>query len=417
LKRFVTIWSGQASSLIGSQLVQFALVWYLTIQTGSATVLAIASMAAIVPQIFLTPIAGTYVDRWRRRHVMIAADACIAASTFVLIILFILGVEVWEIFVILFVRSCFTSFHWPANQAATTMLVPEEHLTRVAGMNQSMQGFANILAPPLAALLIAIMPIEQVLGFDILTASFAILPLLIIKFPEPPPKEGPRQKVLTDLKEAFVYFRGWRGALTMMSMFMLVNMLITPAFNLMPILVVDTFNGGALDYATLEAVAGIGMISGGIALGIWGGTKRKIVTVMSCIILAGVGLTMMALVPKNGFLIVLGLVLFVGVMMPMLNGSLNSLLQKCIPKGMQGRVFALMGSMSVSAAPIGMAFAGPIADSVGIQVWFLIAGIPTALIGVIAFLLPSVMGIEDPASQPDYVEEPAEVPKSKERDS
>jgi DHA3 family macrolide efflux protein-like MFS transporter len=196
----------------------------------------------------------------------------------------------------------------------------------------------------------------------------------------------------------------------MMSMFMLVNMLITPAFSLMPILVVNTFKGGAIDFATLEAIAGIGMISGGIALSIWGGFKKKIVTVMSCTVLAGVGITMIAFVPSNGFLLVLGLVLFIGVMMPMLNGSLNSLLQKCIPKGMQGRVFALMGSMSVGAAPIGMAFAGPIADKVGIQVWFLIAGIPTALIGVIAFLLPSVMGIEDPSSQPEYAHNLVEAP-------
>ena len=96
--RFVTIWSGQAASLIGSQLVQFALVWYLTIQTGSATVLAIASVAAMLPQILLSPIAGAYVDRWKRRHVMIAADAFIATSTFVLIVLFALGyVQIWHI--------------------------------------------------------------------------------------------------------------------------------------------------------------------------------------------------------------------------------------------------------------------------------------------------------------------------------
>ena len=416
-KRFITIWSGQAASLIGSQLIQFALVWYLTIQTGSATVLAIASVAAIVPQILLSPIAGAYVDRWKRRHVMIAADALIAVSTFVLIVLFALGyAEIWHIFVVLFVRSCFSAFHWPASRAATTMLVPEEHLTRVAGLNQSMQGFANILAPPIAAVLIAFLPIEQVLAFDILTALLAIIPLLFIKFPEPVPKEGPRQKVIVDVKEAFAYLRGWRGAIAMMSMFMIVNMLITPAFNLMPILVVNAFKGGAYEYATLEAVAGIGMISGGIALSIWGGTKKKIVTVMSSTILAGIGITLMALVPSNGFLLVLGLVLFVGVMMPMLNGSLNSLLQACIPKGMQGRVFALMGSMSLAAAPVGMAFAGPIVDGVGIQVWFLIAGIPTALIGVTAFLLPSVMGIEDPSSQPDGLGITLDVPAPEEID-
>jgi DHA3 family macrolide efflux protein-like MFS transporter len=409
-KRFATIWAGQAASLIGSQLVQFALVWYLTIQTGSATVLAIASVAAMLPQILLSPIAGTYVDRWKRRHVMIAADAFIAASTFVLIVLFALGyVQIWQIFVVMFVRSCFSAFHWPASQAATTMLVPEEHLTRVAGMNQSLQGVANILAPPIAAVLIAFLPIEQVLSFDILTAFLAILPLLAIRFPEPVLKTGPRQKVIVDLKEAFAYLRGWRGAVTLMAMFMVINLLISPAFSLLPILVVSFFHGGAVDYASLEAVAGIGMISGGVLLSIWGGTKKKIVTVMGSTLLAGIGISLIAIVPQSGFLIVLGLLFFVGMMLPILNGTVMALLQASVPKGMQGRVFALMGALAMAAAPIGLAFGGPVADLIGIQPWFLIAGIPTAMIGVIAFFLPSVMAIEDPDSRPVYAEEPIEA--------
>jgi DHA3 family macrolide efflux protein-like MFS transporter len=296
------------------------------------------------------------------------------------------------------------------------MLVPEKHLTRVAGMNQTMQGFSNILAPPMAAVLIAFMPIQQVLVFDILAVSIAITILLFIKFPEPAPKTGPRQKVIADMKEAFAYLRGWHGALTMMCMFMAINMLITPAFNLMSILVRNTFNGGAIDFATLEAAAGIGMISGGLALSIWGGTKRKIVTIMSATILAGVGITLMTLVPHNGFLLMVGLVFFVGIVMVMLNGSLMSLLQSCIPKGIQGRVLSLMGSISVGAAPIGMVFAGPITDGMGIQFWFLIAGISTALIGLTAFFLPSVMRIEDPSSQPEYSEKTPEAQISPETD-
>ncbi|MGD0817416.1 MAG: MFS transporter [Methanomassiliicoccales archaeon] len=417
-KRFATIWAGQAASLVGSQLVQFALVWYLTIQTGSATILAIASVAAMLPQILLSPIAGAYVDRWKRRHVMIAADAFIATSTFVLIVLFALGyAQIWHIFVIMFVRSCFSAFHWPASQAATAMLVPEEHLTRVAGMNQSLQGIANILAPPIAAVLIAFLPIEQVLAFDIITAFLAILPLLAIRFPEPVPKIGPRQKVVADLKEAFAYLRGWRGALALMAMFMVINMLISPAFSLLPILVVQFFHGGAFDYASMEAVAGIGLISGGILLSIWGGTKKKIVTIMASTILAGIGISLIAFVPQNGFIFVLGLLLFVGLMLPILNGTVMALLQACVPKGMQGRVFALMGALAMAAAPIGLAFGGPVADLIGIQPWFLIAGIPTALIGVTAFFLPNVMGMENPGSRPEYKEEAMEVPASQDVES
>jgi DHA3 family macrolide efflux protein-like MFS transporter len=290
------------------------------------------------------------------------------------------------------------------------MLVPEEHLGRVAGMNQSLQGIASILAPPLAAVLIVFLPIEQVLAFDILTAFLAILPLLVIRFPEPVLKTGPRQKVVSDLKEALTYLRGWRGAIGLMSLFMIINMLITPAFSLLPILVVDYFHGSAIDFASIEAMAGIGMIVGGIVLSIWGGTRKKVVTALSSSILAGIGISLVAFVPQDGFVLVLGLLLFVGLMLPILNGSVMALMQACVPTGMQGRVFALMGALSMSAVPIGLAFGGPVADLIGIQPWFLIAGVPTAIIGVAAFFIPSIMRIEDPDSRPEFVKEKIESP-------
>ena len=75
---FFTIWTGQLFSLIGSHLVQFALVWWLTQTTGSATVLATATLVAILPGVVLGPFAGALVDRWNRRKVMIVADGFVA---------------------------------------------------------------------------------------------------------------------------------------------------------------------------------------------------------------------------------------------------------------------------------------------------------------------------------------------------
>src|SRR5512139_2853480 len=86
--RFFTIWTGQAFSLFGSSLVQFALVWWLTQKTGSATVLATSTMAALLPQIILGPFAGALVDRWNRRIIMVVADASIALATLLLVYLF-----------------------------------------------------------------------------------------------------------------------------------------------------------------------------------------------------------------------------------------------------------------------------------------------------------------------------------------
>src|SRR4030042_3681335 len=127
MRRFFIIWGGQACALIGSALVQFALVWWLTIETGSATVLAVAMMVAMLPQIILGPFAGALVDRWNRRHVMIFADAGIALATVVLIILFAMDVvQVWHIYAVLLVRSAGGSFHWPAMAASTSLMVPKK---------------------------------------------------------------------------------------------------------------------------------------------------------------------------------------------------------------------------------------------------------------------------------------------------
>lgn len=79
--RFFTIWTGQAFSLFGSMLVQFALAWWLTKTTGSATVLAMATMVALLPQVFLGPFAGALVDRWNRRVVMVVVDSLIALTS------------------------------------------------------------------------------------------------------------------------------------------------------------------------------------------------------------------------------------------------------------------------------------------------------------------------------------------------
>src|SRR5829696_4120350 len=87
-RRFFTIWSGQALSLFGSALVQFALIWWLTEKSGSATVLALATLVGMLPQIVLGPFAGALVDRWNRRVIMIMADGTIAAFSLLLAYLF-----------------------------------------------------------------------------------------------------------------------------------------------------------------------------------------------------------------------------------------------------------------------------------------------------------------------------------------
>ena len=140
-RRFFPIWGAQLFSLLGSHLVGFALIWWLTKTTGSATILATASLVGLLPQVVLGPIAGTLVDRWNRRLVMIGADSVIALATIGIALLFWIGnIHIWQIYLLMFIRSVAGGFHFPAMQASTSLMVPNEHLARIQGLNSMVGG-------------------------------------------------------------------------------------------------------------------------------------------------------------------------------------------------------------------------------------------------------------------------------------
>ncbi|HSJ58053.1 MAG TPA: MFS transporter, partial [Anaerolineae bacterium] len=229
---FFGIWTGQALSLVGSRAAQFALVWWLTQLTGSATVLATASLVGLLPEIALGPLAGAYVDRWERRRVMIAADVLIALAGLWLAYLFWTdAIQVWHVYVVMFVRSVGGAFHWPAMHASTSLMVPKEQLARVAGVNQTLNGVLNIVGPPLGALLMALMPLAGVMLLDVGTAMLAVVPLLFIAIPQPRRAEmaagEARPSVWADIKGGVRYIAAWPGLMVLIGVAMIIKVALT----------------------------------------------------------------------------------------------------------------------------------------------------------------------------------------------
>jgi DHA3 family macrolide efflux protein-like MFS transporter len=398
MRPFFTIWTGQAFSLFGSALVQFALVWWLTRTTGSATVLALASMMAMLPQVLVSPFAGALVDRWNRRRTMIVADGLIALAVVALAALYALdAVQIWQIYLVMFIRAVGGAFHWPAMQASTSLMVPEKHLSRVSGLNQALQGLAAIVAPPLGALLLDVLPVQSVLAIDVGSAALAILPLLFVHVPQPKRAAAAEAKrsVLADLAEGLRFLWGWPGMLIVIGIAMAVNLLLHPAMSLQPLLVVDHFDGGALELAWLQSAFGIGFVAGGIALSAWGGFKRRALTGVLALALSGLGFAGVGLAPANAFWLAVGAIFVAGFMTVIVNGSIFAMLQAVVPPEVQGRVFTVVLSGSGAMAPLGLAIAGPVADRLGERTWFVIAGAAMVAMGVGALLIPAVMQIED----------------------
>ena len=397
--RFFTIWTGQALSLFGSALVQFALIWWLTQKSGSATVLAIATLVGMLPQILLGPFAGALVDRWNRRIIMMIADATIAAFSLVLAYLFAAGtVQIWHVYAIMAVRALGGAFHFPAMSASTPLMVPQDQLTRVNGLNQTLQGINGLIAPPIGALLISLLPTQSVLLIDVGTAMLAILPLFFVAIPQPKRHEDRGQKekpsLMQDVREGLAYVRSWPGLVAIIFMGVFLNFLLVPTGSLLPLLVTKHFSKGTLELGLINSVQGFGIIAGGIILSLWGGFKKKIVTSMTGIIGLGIGVMLIGLAPASLFIVAIIGSILLGVTIPITNGPIGALLQSIIRPDMQGRVMSLLVSGATAISPLGLLIAGPLSDALGIQVWFWIGGFICVLIGIVGFFVPAVMSIE-----------------------
>jgi len=332
---------------------------------------------------------------------MIMADSLIALATVGLALLFWIGnVQVWHVYLLMFIRSLAGGFHWPAMQASTSLMVPKEHLSRIQGLNQMLTGGMSIIAAPMGALLLEVLPMQGVLAIDIGTALLAVVPLLFISIPQPERSMGQqlndtKPSVWQDFRAGLKYVWGWPGLMMILVMAALINLLVTPAFSLLPILVTKQFGGQAMQLAYVESAWGIGMFLGGLILSAWGGFRRRVITSMVGLILMGIGLAGVGLTPSWAFGLAVGFVFFAGIMNPIVNGPLFAVLQSVVEPEMQGRVFTLIMSVSMAMTPLGLLIAGPLADVLGPPAWFVVGGVATALMGIVGFFIPAIMHIED----------------------
>ena len=392
--RFWSVFGGQAFSLIGSALTQFVLLWWITDTTGSVAALSLAGLFALLPQALLGPLGGTLADRYDRRLLMIGADLISAACMVILIALFLTeNVELWHVFLMMFIRSSMQAFQQPAASASTAMLVPSSFLTRAAGLNQTLLGVMLVAAAPLGALALAFMPIGYALAIDVVTAVLGVIPLLIFRIPQVRAPKEQRTSVWREFREGFDLVWHNTGLRHLYTLEAVVSMLVMPSFTLVPLLVKEHFGGGVNEVAMMEGFAGAGMVLGGVLAAIIA-PKRKILWVLggfasSCFTLGLVGLT-----PPDMLWLAVVWWTVSSVLFILGNAPMTAMLQSTIPNQLQGRVLALLTTVAAAAAPVGLALAIPIGDLIGIQALFVVMGMLGALAVVIAMFSRPLRGVD-----------------------
>lgn len=394
---FAIIWTGQFLSILTSSIVNFAIVLWLSLETGSAEVLAFATMAALLPQSVLGLFTGIFIDRWKRKRVMIMADSFIAFCTLILAVLFYFDLaKISHIYVLLALRSVGSAFHMPAMQASVPLLAPKSELMRIAGINQVIQSVCNIAGPALAGLFITMMKMTNILLLDVAGAAFACLSLCFVFIPDPSHEERNSELHLwREAKEAIMEVRNQYGLSWLFLLSILATFVIMPVSVLFPLMTLNHFAGNAFQVSLVEVSWGGGALLAGALLGLKKYRWNEILLINGMYIALGLTFLFSGLLPVSGFIWFAVLTALGGVCGSLYFATFTTVIQSRIDPGVMGRVFSFYMSFSMLPSMIGLLSTGFLADSIGLGNTFIISGGFLCLIGIISFFIPSLISMKE----------------------
>ena len=383
-KNIILFLTSQTISLFGSSLVQYAILWYITLETQSGVMMTISIICGFLPTLFLSPFAGVWADRYNRKTLIMLADGFIAASTLIVAIVFLAGYDhIWLLFAVSAVRSLGTAIQMPAVGAYIPQLVPVEMLTKVNAANASIQSTVFLVSPMVAAALLTVSTIEWIFMIDVVTATLAIMVLLFFLHVPAHAKAQQQQTMsyFSDLKEGFAYIGRHnyiKGLFIFCGVFFL---LLAPASFLTPLQVTRTFGADVWRLTAIEVLFSLGMIGGGLLMAAWGGFRNRVHTMTGATLVFGGCTLALGLVPN--FWVYLAFMGLAGISIPFFNTPFTVLLQEKVDPDILGRVFGVLSMISSSMMPLGMLFFGPLADRMVIEKMLVITGVLICIEGLL----------------------------------
>jgi DHA3 family macrolide efflux protein-like MFS transporter len=389
-KKKVTVFLvGQTVTTFGSFLVQYAIMWHLTLTTKSGLVLALAAVFGFLPQAIVSIFAGVWADRVNRKMMIIVSDSVIALATLVLAVFMLSGVEdLWLIFLIMAIRSIGAGVQMPAISALVPQIVPTDKLLTVNGINSSISSSLQLLAPVAAAAVYSTMSLSAILFIDVVTAVIGLSLLATVAVPTlARVASEDKPSYFADLKEGMAYIFSNQLVRWVMAIFAIVFLLIVAPSNLSPLMIARTFGGEVWMLTVLELSFGVGMLIGGALIAIFAKKIDRIGMIIGSSILFGVLATAMGL--TTNLILFFALFFVVGIAVPAFSTSAMTLLQETVEPERQGRVFGFLGIVMAVAMPLGMSILGPLADVVSVEILLIVTGLATVVIAVVAVILPA----------------------------
>jgi len=369
----------QIVSLIGSSIVGYAVIWYITLKTGSGTQYAMLLIASQLTQGLAGIPGGVWADRYSRKMLIIASISLNAAATLGLAIHFIQGhQELGLIVAILAFRGLMSGVQSPNLGASLPQLVPKQHLMRVNSLNSAAQAVIYVGAPAIAAVLITKVTLGWIFIVDVIAAVCAALLMLVVRLPRLPRVVDPAgptglRSYGHDIGEGLRAIGRHPGLVRGVAIFAFLQCITLPVTQMTPVFITRYLGRDQWMLAAGEICFSSGMVVGGLFMTAWGGLRNR----MSLIMLASAGLTIGTVLmgASTNIWWFCAVMVLGGLTLPMLTASATTAVQENVDPAVLGRVMSLLNLVLAVAGPIGVAVFGPLADHISLRlICFVVAG-------------------------------------------
>jgi DHA3 family macrolide efflux protein-like MFS transporter len=385
--------SGQAITLFGSMLVQYAIMWHITLATRSGTVMTLYIAVGILPIFFMSPFGGVWSDRCNRKKLINLADGGIALATLAVAAVYMCGYEsIGLLLVCAAVRALGQGIQMPAVGAFVPQITPPEHLTKVNGIHSGIQSFIQIVSPMASGALLTFMPFQTVFFIDVFTAAAGISILyFFVKTPGRQALAGTNPSAgsyFHDLGEGFRYVWSQKYIRQLMLITVVLYLMVSPTAFLTSLQVVRNFGPEVWRLTAIEIAFSAGMMLGGIGISFWGGFRNPVHSMALACVLNSIGIILLGVLTDFGWY--LAAMCFLGLCLPLYSTPETTIFQTRVPPEYMGRFFGVFGMVSTLVMPAGMLLFGPLGDAVNIDYLLMGSGAVIALL-CIPFLKSKVL--------------------------
>ncbi|RIK36445.1 MAG: hypothetical protein DCC58_19245 [Chloroflexi bacterium] len=379
----LALYAANLVSHFGGNLTYVAIPWFVLQTTGSASKTGMVAVATALPAIIVGMLGGLVVDRYGFKRTSILADILSGVTTASIPLLYhTVGLQFWPLLAIVCLGAVFDI----PGYTARASLLPD--LARLAGVrleranaaSQTCLRIAQVLGPPAAGVLIALLGTSNVLWIDAATfgVSAAIVALAIpnIRHTSEPRAKG-QLAIFSDLSEGLRFIRADQLILAAMVTFALGAMLAEPLYGVILPVYADQLLGSALDLGIIYSALGIGSIAGNIVFATFSYRLPRRFTLVSGWVVRAVSFWIFLLEPRLWTIVVMMVVN--GLMFEPTNAIFQTLMQERIPAAMRGRVLGAFTTFAFGAMPLGLLAYGALIDGIGLYATLVVLAVANVL--------------------------------------